>query len=115
MWSQGVFEGAFKPVQLGIGAAGGAAGNYLDAYEDGERGAKLRETTELGDVTGAVSNVGVGDGLGPSMLMGGLAGDINGAGSQLISNGGNIRKLNMGWVAVDTAIGAWDNAVGTEI
>jgi RHS repeat-associated protein len=112
---KGVFKDAFDPRQLGIGAAGGAAGNYLDAYEDGERGTKLWATTGLGAVTGAVSNVGVGAGLGPSTLIGALAGDINGAGSQLISNGGNIRKLNMGWVAVDTGIGAWGNAVGAGI
>ena len=68
-----------------------------------------------GGVTGAVSNVSFRDGLGPSLFMGGLSGDINGAGSQLIGNGGNIRKVNWGWVAADTAIGAGDNAVGTGI
>src|SRR6185437_101357 len=71
---KGVFAGAFNPGQLAIGGAGGAVGNYVDAYEDGERGGKLWATTALGFATGAASNVSVGDGLGPSVLMGALAG-----------------------------------------
>jgi hypothetical protein len=98
-----------------IGAAGGAAGNGVDSYEDHEGFSKILGTAVLGAVTGAVSNVSFHDGLGPSLFMGGLSGYINGAGSQLIGNGGNIRKVNWGWVAADTAIGAAENAVGTGI
>ena len=98
-----------------IGAAGGAAGNGVDSYEDHEGFSKILGTAVLGAVTGAVSNVSFHDGLGPSLFMGGLSGYINGAGSQLIGNGGNIRKVNWGWVAADTAIGAGENAVGTGI
>ena len=112
---KGVFAGAFQPRQLLIGAAGGGVGNFVDAYEDGERGGKLWGTAALGAATGAISNIQVGKGLGPSLFMGGLAGDLNGTGSQLIDNGWNIRKVNYGWVAVDTGIGVWGNAVGTEI
>jgi RHS repeat-associated protein len=113
--AKGVLKGAFSLRQLGIGAAGGAVGNGIDAYEDGERGGKFWGTVGLGAVTGAMSNINLGNGFGPSMLMGGLSGDINGAGSQLISNGGNISKVNMGWVAVDTGLGALENAAGTGI
>ncbi len=106
----------FSLKQLGIGALSGGVSNAASGYEQNERGTRLWETIAVGVVTGAASNLNVPGRILGSAIAGGVAGGINGVGSQMAyKQSFSLGKVSPGWALVDAGLGAGENAAGTWI
>jgi RHS repeat-associated protein len=98
-------------LQVGLGAAGGGLGNFIDALSQKHPTVRtVLEDTALGAFTGAGANLGGGSYL-TSMGAGFLGGAANSFGGDMINNGKVNGWSGVGWIAVGGGLGGVENGI----